>query len=228
MEEKNSTDEEIVKDIERSTGMPSYWKKTVLDLINRQKAEIERLKDENCHDYHCMCLAQQEKAELQKQVDELTRYKDAWKRQYIRKLKECNQAVKDTAERFASLVEFHSVATMKDGVEYFTISALGLKEILSEDFNVKDEVKPDQPVVTESTLSETIAMEGPYKFKRIIYIPTCRYGCDDCIHDPAYIKATYPDWYAELYGKQSPEEAAKDPRGCAACSDANGYDDEDK
>lgn len=47
-------------------------------LIKKQKAEIkrltkeiERLKDENCHDYHCMCLAQQEKAELQKQVDEL-------------------------------------------------------------------------------------------------------------------------------------------------------------
>lgn len=36
--------------------------------------EIERLKTENCHDYHCMCLAQQEKAELQKQVDELTKH----------------------------------------------------------------------------------------------------------------------------------------------------------
>ena len=43
VEEKKLTDEEIVKDIERSTGMPSYWKKVVLDLIHRQKAEIERL-----------------------------------------------------------------------------------------------------------------------------------------------------------------------------------------
>lgn len=40
-------------------------------IFYEQKEEIERLKDENCHDYHCMCLAQQEKAELQKQVDEL-------------------------------------------------------------------------------------------------------------------------------------------------------------
>lgn len=45
-EEKKLTDEEIVKDIERSTGMPSYWKKIVLDLIHRQKSEIERLTEE--------------------------------------------------------------------------------------------------------------------------------------------------------------------------------------
>jgi hypothetical protein len=39
MEEKKLTDEEIVKDIERSTGMPSYWKAIVLDLIHRLQAE---------------------------------------------------------------------------------------------------------------------------------------------------------------------------------------------
>ena len=43
---------------------------------------------------------------------------------------------KETAEKFARLVEFHSVATMKDGREYFTISALGLKEILHEEFGI--------------------------------------------------------------------------------------------
>ena len=50
MDKKKLTNEEIVKDIERSTGMPSYWKIIVLDLIHRlqdenaeQKAEIERL-----------------------------------------------------------------------------------------------------------------------------------------------------------------------------------------
>ena len=44
MEEKKLTDEEIVKDIEHSTGMPSYWKKIALDLIHRLQSENERLK----------------------------------------------------------------------------------------------------------------------------------------------------------------------------------------
>lgn len=43
---------------------------------------------------------------------------------------------KETAEKFARLVEFHSVSTMQDGIEYFTISALGLKEILHEEFGI--------------------------------------------------------------------------------------------
>ena len=58
MEEKKLTDEEIVKDIERSTGMPSYWKKIVLDLIHRLQAENELLKERNYwleseHEYQC-------------------------------------------------------------------------------------------------------------------------------------------------------------------------------
>ena len=77
-------------------------------------------------------------------------------------------------------------------------------------------------------MSITMAMEGPNQFKDVKYKPTCRYGCDDCIYDPAYIKATYPKWYAELYGEQSPEEAAQDPRGCMLCKDSDRYDDEDK
>lgn len=185
-----------------------------LDAANQTYRKLDR------YDKDALLIEEQRREikQLRKDMDEI---RDHWLQMYFK-------ASQDIAKKFADLVEFHSVATMKDGVEYFTISALGLKEILSENFNVKDEAKPDQSVAPESTLSETIAMEGSHKFKRIIYIPTCRYGCDDCIHDPAYIKATYPDWYAELYGKQSPEEAAKDPRGCAACSDANGYDDEDK
>ena len=46
------------------------------------------------------------------------------------------QERKETAEKFARLVEFHSVSTMQDGIEYFTISALGLKEILHEEFGI--------------------------------------------------------------------------------------------
>lgn len=76
---KELTDEELVKDIERSTGMPSYWKKIVLDLIHRQKAEIERLTEERQKWFDASVDTQGqlntvrlENAELQKQVDELT------------------------------------------------------------------------------------------------------------------------------------------------------------
>ena len=55
---------------------------------------------------------------------------------YDNLLKTDKQVRKETAEKFARLVEFHSVATMKDGREYFTISALGLKEILHEEFGI--------------------------------------------------------------------------------------------
>ena len=46
-------------------------------------------------------------------------------------------ARKETAAKFARLVEFHSVATIgENGIEQFIISALGLKEILHEEFGV--------------------------------------------------------------------------------------------
>ena len=75
---------------------------------------------------------------------------------------------------------------------------------------------------------ETLAMEGPNKFKSVQYKPTCRHGCTDCIHDPAYILVTYPHWYLNLYGKVTPEQASTDPNGCALCKDGEMYDDEDK
>lgn len=44
---------------------------------------------------------------------------------------------KETADKFARLVEFHSVSTRdENGREIFTISALGLKEILHEEFGI--------------------------------------------------------------------------------------------
>lgn len=80
----------------------------------------------------------------------------------------------------------------------------------------------------EELKSRTLAMEGSNKFASVEYTPTCRHGRDDCIHDPAYIKATYPEWYAELYGDLTPKEAAQDSRGCAMCKEGELYDDEDK
>ena len=46
------------------------------------------------------------------------------------------------------------------------------------------------------------------------YIPTCPRGYDDCIHDPAYIKCHHPDYYNNIYGNLTPEEAIKVKNGC--------------
>ncbi len=76
---------------------------------------------------------------------------------------------------------------------------------------------PDEPT---PYLSRTLAMEGEMRFQSVYYAPTCRYGYVDCIGDPAYIKATYPDWYAKLV-----------EGGCCFCEtciDGSNYDDEDK
>ncbi len=75
----------------------------------------------------------------------------------------------------------------------------------------------------------TLAMEGPNQFENVEYKPTCRYGCIDCVWDPAYIKATRPNWYEKLFGDKTPEEAAKSHESsCTQCKDGDRYDDEDK
>lgn len=80
------------------------------------------------------------------------------------------------------------------------------------------------PPTEKEVLSETICMdEGPNQFKTIKYRPTCVHGCTDCIWDPAYIYATYPNWYKRLYGEAKPVEVA-----CENCADGERYDDEDK
>ena len=150
-EEMKLTDEEIVKaldicynDVHCSVDCPYFnlngrnfcqdkelykdLKRIVLEH-SEQKAEIERLTklaELRLRDNEDTCKLLLEK---EKQVDELKE-----------KSKEVNdlvkEKVKDTAKEIVRLIEFHSVATMKDGIEYFTISALGLKEILHENFEV--------------------------------------------------------------------------------------------
>ncbi|MBO5424089.1 MAG: hypothetical protein J6A25_01090 [Lachnospiraceae bacterium] len=81
----------------------------------------------------------------------------------------------------------------------------------------------------DEKLSRTIRMdEGPDQFKNIYYKPTCKYGCIDCIYDPAYIKETYPRWYKSLFGEMTPLDAACWDGTCADCRDCDKYDDEDK
>ena len=66
------------------------------------------------------------------------------------------------------------------------------------------------------------------------YKPVCPRGYVDCVCDPAYIKYHYPDWYANLYGDKTPEEAIYKQGGCwdSFINDPDEiyycYDDEDK
>ena len=100
MEEKKLTNEEIVKDIERSTGMPSYWKKIVLDLIRRLqygyssaskaseewKAKYEAERKENAR----------QKAEIERLTEEIKSIKEMTAEQVVEseKLKQsCAEAV---------------------------------------------------------------------------------------------------------------------------------------
>lgn len=90
-----------------------------------------------------------------------------------------------------------------------------------------DEVVEEQKKL--EGLVETMAMEGPNQFKTVYYKPTCKFGCEDCICDPAYIKATYPEWYERLHGGLNPEVAAECEGSCAVCTEDDClYDNEDK
>ena len=54
------------------------------------------------------------------------------------------------------------------------------------------------------------------------YDPTCRFGYEDCIPDPAYIFCYHKEWYHELYGDILPQNV--DSCEC----DGSDYDWEDK
>ena len=74
--------------------------------------------------------------------------------------------------------------------------------------------------------------ERAYFYKE--YKPLCPRGYSDCIHDPAYLKHYYPEWYKKTYGNKTPEEVLLVENGCMQRfkEDPNEeeycYDDEDK
>lgn len=64
------------------------------------------------------------------------------------------------------------------------------------------------------------------------YVPTCPRGYGHCVNDPAYLKVYHPEYYHDLYGDLTPEQASakscqerikEDPGEEFYC-----YDDEDK
>jgi hypothetical protein len=103
-----------------------------------------------------------------------------------------------------------------------------VSEIVKLLTDAADEVLAEQKKL--EGLVKTLAMEGPNQFDWVYYKPTCKFGYENCIHDPAYIYSTYPEWYKELYGDKTTEEAAIDEEeGCVYCTEDNCYyDDEDK
>lgn len=61
------------------------------------------------------------------------------------------------------------------------------------------------------------------------YIPACKYGFEDCVLDPAYMKRWHSQWYEKNYGDMSPEDVIKlGDCCCNDCSNGDCYDDEDK
>ena len=56
------------------------------------------------------------------------------------------------------------------------------------------------------------------------YIPTCPYGYEDCISDPAYIREYHPKWWEELGMPTECSQAKGWEAGGCCCY----YDDEDK
>lgn len=75
------------------------------------------------------------------------------------------------------------------------------------------------------------SVDVPKQFQGLhTFRPVCPFGYRNCVADPAYIRTEYPSWYKELYGDQTPWQAAskcreyheKYPEGCPY------FDDEDK
>ena len=113
------------------------------EFTKKAKAEIERLTEERENMQAVIFGLEEDKLQLLKRLDEefvsLKAVKAAGSSPKAMKMlvESVGCVQKDTAKKFADLVEFHSIARMNDGVEYFTISALGLKEILVEEFGFK-------------------------------------------------------------------------------------------
>ena len=73
-------------------------------------------------------------------------------------------------------------------------------------------------------LIESAVYKAKNLAKKPDYIPTCPYGYEDCISDPAYIRAYHPKWWEELGMPTECENADEYEESCSC----RWYDDEDK
>ena len=81
---------------------------------------------------------------------------------------------------------------------------------------------------------QKILLTLPKYSQFMYYVPVCPRGYMDCIYDPGYIHFHYSDWYKELYGDLTPDQAIKKEGSCLDKMDRDPdekyycYDDEDK
>lgn len=142
--------EELMKDMcadypcnricDRYCGMYDYAERAINagyskiheNVVVLTREEYEKLKDEKADNI----LANVDKVFKAEFADMKNSVIRRINKDYAKKVR------KETVEKFARLVEFHSVSTRdNDGREIFTISALWLKEILTEEFGFKyDEI----------------------------------------------------------------------------------------
>ena len=66
----------------------------------------------------------------------------------------------------------------------------------------------DNPIVQK--ILRSLPKESYYS----TYNPVCPRGYMECVYDPAYIQFYHSDWYKELYGDLTPEEAIHVKNGC--------------
>ena len=92
----------------------------------------------------------------------------------------------------------------------------------------------ENPIYAETIAKAREMLNSVPKYSQHMYYkPVCPYGATDCVCDPAYIKYHCPDWYEELYGNITPEEAIHTKDDCYSYfienpNDCCHYDDEDK
>ena len=113
--------------------------------------------------------------------------------------------------------------TLKYDIEFNTITIVQKKEGLERKcrFDMCDRQR--HPDILEIALHDGYKdlMANIYKHK---LGTTCPFGHDDCIHDPAYLKAYHPAYYEHLFGNISVQDALK----MSCLISCQGYDDEDK
>ena len=80
-------------------------------------------------------------------------------------------------------------------------------------------VRKDQLLLIEKVVHTARRRLEPERYE-----PTCPYGYEDCISDPAYIREYHPKWWEELGMPTECECADEYEEGCSC----RYYDDEDK
>ncbi len=127
MSDKKLTDEEIIKRLERcvNRGNRNYDTDIVLDLINRQRAEIERLKTENKIYIEANQVIGHQRDQRDKEIDELQKQIDGLD---VRENKIKAEAYKEFAEKLKAA----AMSCLMGGKYYKIITTRCIDTLLKE------------------------------------------------------------------------------------------------